>query len=428
MTIWNVKKGQDFRIRAQHPWVFSNELTVSPKGIKPGEIIELQTQNGEFLALGYGNPHSLIAFRALSFTPAQITQDWLLEKLQKSWERRFQMGLRNSQRICYSENDLLSGLIVDHYIVEQDGKRGQVFAIQVSTYGMEKLIGADLLEFFKKFHQKTLNFHNIPWSHTGLVLRNDINQRKLEGLDPQKPKTLKNIEFMDLNNIPICVDNFKGDTLKISTNLAEGQKTGFFLDQKHNINLVLSQLERMWRIKKPAKFKVLDICSYVGHWSTQLAAFAQKMEVPIEIVTADISEKALDFAQKNVAQYNPAQNDSLAIDVLDELVHLQDQSFDLVVCDPPAFIKNKKDLPKGRHAYLKLNSQALRLTKQGGLLVSCSCSGIFLKEYLQETLAKAGKRNQRSVHILLEGGHGLDHMHLPSFPEGFYLKMFLCLA
>lgn len=423
--IWNVRKGQDFRIRAQHPWVFSNELVKSPKGIQPGQKIELHTEHGEFLAIGYGNPHSLIAFRALTFRKEEVSQEWLLNKLSASWAKRVNLALTNSQRICYSENDSLPGLIVDYYTVEQDGKKGQVFAVQVSTYGMEKLIGEDVCEFFKKFHAQTKDLHNIPWSHTAVVLRNDVNQRKHEGLEVLKPKILKPIEFMNLSDIQILITNFRGETVKIFTDLAEGQKTGFFLDQKQNIELVLTQLERMWKAKRPTQFKVLDICSYVGHWSTQVAALAKQMEVPIEIVTADISEKALKFSEKNVQQYTPHVT-SLEADVLVDLEKLDD-SFDLVICDPPAFIKNKKDLHKGRHAYMKLNSQAIRLTKPGGFMVSCSCSGIFLKEYLQETLVKSAKRANREIQIILDGGHGPDHPHIPSFPEGFYLKMFLCI-
>jgi len=424
---WRVQKGHDRRVRAGHPWVFSNELTKSPKGHPIGHPVELQDDKGNFLACGYGNPNSLISFRALSFEPvSQDPKEFLMNRLLYAWKKRLHLGLKNSFRMCFSENDFLSGLMVDYYVVDQNGKRGQVFAIQISTAGMEYLLN-DLLPFFQKFLEKAIedNLTEIPWSHTSIVIKNDIQVRKLEGLEVQEPKVIQQSEFFNLNEIDILITTpVDQESLKMSTDLIEGQKTGFFLDQTRNIEVVLSQLNKIFKSPaKPKKLRILDLCCYVGHWSAQLAHFCKLNGVEAEITAVDISPKALESAAKNISRITKNFK-TIPLDVIDKLGTLTDK-FDIVICDPPALIKNKKSIPTGQHAYLKLNTNAMNLLEKNGLYVSCSCSGLLEKTDFLSILRKSQTRSKKSLQIISEGGHAADHPHLASFPEGFYLKMLL---
>ena len=143
MTVWRLRPGADRRIRSGHPWVFSNELAISPKGLSPGTPVELQDAKGQFLARGYGNPHSLIAFRALSFDsqekePTSFT--YLHEKILSSWNVRKAAGFRGSFRLCFGESDYIPGLVLDYYLVEQNGQKAQVFVAQLVTAGMNEAL------------------------------------------------------------------------------------------------------------------------------------------------------------------------------------------------------------------------------------------------------------------------------------------------
>lgn len=425
---WKVQKGHDRRVRAGHPWVFSNELTKSPKGHPVGHPVELQDDKGNFLACGYGNPNSLISFRVLSFEPVTKTpSEFLMSRLLQAWRKRVRLGLKNSFRMCFSENDFLSGLIVDYYIVDQNDHRGQVFVIQISTAGMDYLLLKDMVSFFKTFIGKAFDerLTEIPWTHTSIVLKNDIQIRKLEGLEVEDARVIQQSDFFKLDEIDILITT-PGDqeSLKMSTDLIDGQKTGFFLDQTRNIEVVLSQLNKIFKSPaKPKKLKILDLCCYVGHWSAQLAHFCKLHGVDVEITAIDISPKALASATTNINRITKSFK-TVQLDVIDKLDTLNDK-FDLVICDPPALIKNKKSIPTGQHAYLKINTNAMNLLEKNGLYVSCSCSGLLEKADFLSLLRKSQTRSKKSLQIISEGGHAADHPHLASFPEGFYLKMLL---
>jgi 23S rRNA (cytosine1962-C5)-methyltransferase len=425
--IWIVQKGHDRRVRAGHPWVFSNELTKSPKGHPVGHPVELRDDRGNFIAAGYGNPNSLISFRALSFEPVSLEpHEFLMNKVIGAWKKRLRLGLTNSFRLAFSENDYLSGLMVDYYVVEQNGQTGQVFSIQISTAGMDYLL-KDVPGFFKSLTENALgeNLTTIPWSHTSIVLKNDIQIRKLEGLEVEDAKVIHQSEHFKLDDIDILITTpIDQNSLKMSTDLIDGQKTGFFLDQTRNIEIVLSQLNKIFKSSyAPKKLKILDLCCYVGHWSAQLAHFCKLHEVEVEITAVDISPKALASASKNIARLTKNFK-TVELDVIDKLDTMTEK-FDVVICDPPALIKNKKSIPTGQHAYLKLNTNAMNLLAPQGLYVSCSCSGLFEKTDFLSTLRKSQTRSKKTLQILAEGGHAADHPHLASFPEGFYLKMLL---
>jgi len=421
-TVWRLRQGADRRIRAGHPWIFSNELSQSPKGHPPGAPVVLLDFKGGFLASGYGNPHSLIAFRALSFDSREqeaATPEFLVHRLVKTWWQRKSLGFNASFRLCYGEGDFTPGLVIDRYLVHQNGKKAQVLAVQILTAGISEILKTPV-KFFEDFIQSAVEkeISDFNWEQTAVVLRNDVNVRRLEGMETQSPQVIKEIPGFDLTKVDIEINN----QVLMETDLVEGQKTGFFLDQAYNISLVCERLEKM-HFAEPT-VKVLDLCCYVGQWSTQITRVLKARGLNVEVTAVDVSAKALQFAKTNIERQGAVVN-IRELDVLKDLGSFPDRYFDVVIADPPAFIKAKKDVPTGRHAYLKLNTSAFKLVRRGGIVVSCSCSGLFEESEMMETLRKALQRGEIEARCIQHGGHSPDHPVLLSFSEGFYLKMFV---
>lgn len=454
MKIWRTKKNHDKRIRQMHPWVFSNELEESPKGILPGEAIELRDFKNEFLARGFGNPQSLISFRALSYNPniqTPLDEYYLVSRLIKSWDFRRKMGFTESFRLCFSEVDQIPGLIIDYYnLYEQSEKTkqlepaesqlssaktiGQALVIQLSSSGMDRALNKNI-NFFKKLieaaYEARLTKSN--WENTALIFRNDLNVRKLEGLEYEEPLVAKNIEheIVDLSDCDIGLNAMASDRpLLMRVDLVNGQKTGFFLDQVFNIEIVAQRLEKILKTNSfnfSKTIRILDLCCYAGHWSAQLTLLLNKYGVESQVTLVDVSTKALESASLNVTRCGGIV-ETKKMNVLEHLPQLSDQSYDIVISDPPAFIKNKKDLPTGQHAYFKLNTQAFRLCRPNGLVVCCSCSGSLSEEDFLDTIKKAQFRANRQSYCIARGGPSVDHPMVLNFPEGHYLKMYLFVA
>src|SRR5690606_13079496 len=386
MHSWRLRKGAEKRFHTGHPWVFSNELTASPKGLPPGDLVLLTDEQGQFLATGYGNPNSLIAFRALTNNRNDnIDVRFFVERFKKAIELRRRAGqLSASHRFVFAEGDYLPGLIIDRYLTAQTN--AQIFVIQSSTAGMDKLS-----ELWLQALEETVTYENasglstIDWAHTAIVLANTSKSRTLENIAVEDKKVLKPVDGIDFHHVDVLIESATSnqEPLVFSINILGGQKTGFFLDQRQNIKLLLRNMAHSLSHNRP--LRVLDLCCYVGQWSTQIAAFAKAHGIPAELHLFDTSEEALQLATKNVVRRggNPA---PMKGDVLKSLSHLPDRHFDVVICDPPAFIKKKKDIPTGTQAYLKLNKEARRKTAFGGLYVSCSCSGLFTPEDFKKTL------------------------------------------
>ena len=408
MTIWRLRKSSLKIERKGHPWKYSNELNNISKGHVPGDLVKLEDREGGFVAYGYGNPLSTIAFRSLSsdpddseyFTPATISK-----KLKSAWDLRVREGFTGSFRLCFSEADGLPGLIIDYYKTTS----AQIFSCQILTAGMDKIF-ADGLAILEQTFPK-------DWDKTAVLLRNDANIRRLEGLEVKEPLVLKNVAGLDLANVTILLNSYNKSLVEITTDLLGGQKTGFFLDQSFNINCLLDLVSRQDR-----PLRILDLCCYVGQWSTHLAHLAKTQNIKMDFTLVDSSQRALDFAKINMDRYQ-AQARFLKMDVMEDLKNFNEE-FDVVISDPPAFIKSRKHIATGTHAYQKLNTHAFRLTKSKGLMITCSCSGNLPEDDFKEILSKAFVRAKKQGTVLLRGGHAPDHPVLENFPEGKYLKMF----
>lgn len=451
MTQWRLRPGMDRRFRAGHPWVYSNELNASPKGVEPGAPIELSDAGGKFLARGYGNPSSLICFRELSRDEAE-KEPWstraLVTKLESALKVRELAGLANSSfRWCFGEADGIPGLIIERYLLAGSGvairepsgeglrspTMTQVIVSQAHSAGADRLTPA-LAEAFEILCSKNETLKSVGWAQTAWVIRNDLGVRKLEGLTEQAPKLERTVAGIDegkLKSATILVASATAAApLQFEVDLIEGQKTGFFLDQAGNISQTMRWLTPFAREAARTgkkKLRIVDLCCYVGQWSAQIAAALKQIGIECEIVLVDASQPALDRAKKN-AEAAGAQCETRKADVLHDLANWEAASFDIVISDPPALIKNRKDVPQGKHAYLQLHTQVMRLVRSEGLVVCCSCSALLEEEDFLATLAKGASRNQRRVRWIARGSQASDHPALAEFPEGRYLKCWIGVA
>jgi 23S rRNA (cytosine1962-C5)-methyltransferase len=411
---WMIKPKRDIRAKARHPWVFNSEIQSQIKNVQPGSLVKLTDNKGQFICSGYGNPKSQICFRGLSWGKDEITPDWIQNKIVQAFLHRKRLGISASFRAVYSEADSLSGLIVDCYQLRQNGRESYCLSVQVLTAGMKNL-GLESAQFWKAVIEKlSLQFEAKTWD---VVIRKDSPFRKQEGLAIEPTVVIiKNSEF-DLQNAsavhPILTQ------ITVQTDLVTGQKTGFFLDQAANIKNLLGILKaKTWPQKS---LRLLDVCSHTGQWSLCVSVFMKSLGIEVQPTLIDISEQALQMAGASLQEHG-IKSTLITMDALDTWDQIENQKFDIVIVDPPAFAKGKTDTPQAIHAYMKINAAAMERTQFQGILVSCSCSGVITEQDLIGALGKASRRSNRSLKIISVTGHGLDHPLIPEFPEGKYLK------
>lgn len=384
MTRITLKKNEDRRIKAGHPWVFSNEIARIENAGEPGSVCELVDISGGFIGTGYHNPHSLIAVRLLSREIVDIdTVAFFEERIAAALAHRRALypGLE-SFRLVYGESDFLPGLVVDKY--------GDYLSLQLLSAGMDKR--RDLI---LKALQRLL-------SPKGIVARNDVAVRGMEGL-------AEGVELLQ-GEVPALVV-MQENGLLFEVDLRNGQKTGGFLDQKENHLL----------LKGICKDKdVLDCFCYSGSWATHAGSFGAK-----SVLGLDISERAVALAGRNAALNKLSKQTAFEeCDAFDRLrsLKVEGRSFGVVVLDPPAFVKNRKNLAEATKGYLTINRRALELLEPGGYLISCSCSYHMGREPFREMLASAARQAKREVRLVGNYSQAPDHPVLLSFPESEYLK------
>lgn len=376
-----LRKGRMSRVAANHPWVFSNELQeVLP--LEPGTIAHLDGPGGEPLGIGYFNPRTLIAFRWLC-RGGDLESDWIERRIERAVEKRAALYPNEEcVRLVFGESDSLPGLVVDKY--------GDCLALQVSTAGMERLrerVEAALFNLLKPRQ---------------IVRKDDSASRELEGLQ-------RGVTAVIAAESSVAEVSYLG--LKLRVDLAEGQKTGLFLDQRENVRELLRLMPR------GATF--LDVFCYQGVWGlAALKAGASRASF------VDASPSACIAVQSTLAANGLPDCDIHQGDAFDVLPLLQSskERFGVVVTDPPAFAKSRKHLPEALKAYSRLNEMAMRLVEPGGLLVACSCSHHVGMETFLEALGESAQRARRTATLLELRGQAPDHPVLLNFPEGAYLK------
>src|SRR5688572_2757955 len=383
-----LRRGEDRRLSADHLLVFSNEVDTARTPLpafEPGALCRVVSDRDKFLGYAYVNPHSLICARILGRDPEYPpNKSLIVHRLQVAQSLRRSLYERPFYRLAYGESDALPGLVLDRF--------GDVVVGQIATAGMEAM-RADVEAAVRK-----------AIAPAALLWKNDSGARELEGLPSYVQTAFGDVpEFVEVDE--------GGVTFRIP--LGTGQKTGWFFDQTAN---------RLALRKYVGGARVLDVFSYLGAWGLgALKAGAT------EATCVDSSATALEQLQASAAanglKPNVIKGD--AFDVLESL-HSQGRRFDVVIVDPPAFIKRKKDVPKGEAAYKRLNQLAMQLLERNGTLVSCSCSYHLEPDHLLTAIQRAARHLGRFAQVVEVGGQAPDHPIHPAIPETRYLKAFFC--
>jgi 23S rRNA (cytosine1962-C5)-methyltransferase len=385
-----LKKNEDKRLRQGHLWVFSNEVDIARSPLtafQAGDLAVIKDTNGQILGTAYINPHTLIAARLISRKPnAKLGGNFFKERIQTALILRERLYQKPFYRLIFGESDGIPGLVIDRF--------GDVFSLQITTAGIEKskeILVATLVELFQP---------------QAIVLKNDNSQRELENLS-----TESEVIYGTLPTELLIEEN--GTQFKIS--VLEGQKTGWFYDHRDS-RARCAELAKNQR--------VLDLFSYSGAWGIPAA-----MAGAAEVVCVDSSETALAMAAESAKLNHVAEKmQFVRSDVFEYLKQAREQSekFDVIVLDPPALIKRKKDFKAGFEAYRRLNQLALQVLAKNGVLVSASCSHHLSKENLHEILRSSARHIDRHLVFFAQGGQGGDHPVHPALPETEYLKTYFC--
>ena len=383
-----LRAGEDRRVRYGHPWAYSNEILMNPetRAIAAGSLVILRAPGGEPLGIATFNAHSLIAARLLTGdAEATIDVDFLAARLAAAVALRDRLVGTPHYRLVHAEADHLPGLIVDRF--------GPVLVVQANSAGMDRLL-PQILEAL----QRVL-------APDAIVLKNDSPVRQLEGLSSETRVAHGTVEG--------SIELIENDA-RFVCDPAGGQKTGWFYDQRDNRALVAGLASGA---------RVLDLYSYTGGFAVLAARRGAR-----SVRAVDRSQPALDFARR-AAELNGVA-DRLTLqrgDVFGEAETLaqRGERFDIVVADPPAFVKSRKDLKAGAQGYRKLVRLAAPLVAPGGMLFAASCShhvdAILFAEQVRRGLHDAG----REARILKTTGAATDHPVHPSLPESAYLKALL---
>jgi 23S rRNA (cytosine1962-C5)-methyltransferase len=370
------------RARAGSPWIFSNEIRMdeAAKAITPGSVVNVRGEDGRAFGTGYFNPKSLIAIRLFSDDcDVAIDRDFFTARLKRAMALRDSLYDRPFYRLVHAEGDGLPGLVIDRF--------DDTLTVQVGTAGMERQIETLIQSLEIVLKPKTI------------MLRNDAPSRALEGLESYV-KTAKGTGHR------IAVEE---NGTRYIADLAEGQKTGWYYDQRDNRAF----------IARLAKGKtVLDAYSYTGGFGILAAKSGAK-----EVVCLDSSAPALAIAEES-ARSNGVTIQAVKADVFEELERLKasGETFDIVLADPPPFVKSKKDLEPGAKAYRKLARLAADVTAPGGLMMIASCSHNIPPERFAQECAQGLLRAGRRAALIRQSGAGPDHPVHPLLPESAYLK------
>jgi len=383
-----LKAREDRRLGAGHLWIFSNEVDTARTPLtafSSGAICRVVGDRDRFLGYACVNPHALICARILSrdgrFAPGKAL---FVHRLQVALALRERLYAAPFYRLAYGESDWLPGLVLDRY--------GDVIVGQAGTAGMEAMKGEIVAAVRKVVEPRAF------------IWKNDSGARELEGL-------------------PAYVETAFGEPgehawveesgVRFKVPLGAGQKTGWFYDQASNRRAFLKYVQGR---------RVLDVFSYLGAWGLAAARAGAS-----EVLCVDSSAPALELLAES-ATANGLEVRTLRDDAFDALASLREagEKFDVVVVDPPAFIKRRRDFPKGQAAYRKLIQLAMQLLPRDGILVSCSCSHHLALDDLIGTIQQASRHLNRCTQIVEVGGHAPDHPIHPAIPETRYLKAIVC--
>ena len=408
-----LKKKEENEIKQGFPWVFDNEIshlkfeldgkvTECPlsdekaAGVEDGSVVEVFANAGAFLGTGVINKKSKIAVRLIGSEHAdkimENPQEFYKKKIEAAYAlRKLSFSKEDSYRLVYGEADFIPGLIVERF-VDIDGN--VYLVVQFSTLSAE---------VFRKEIMHALRKVTKPY---GVYEKSDAPEREKEGL------RLRSCWDGEVRNEKITI---RENGVLIEVDLAHGQKTGYFLDQKEN---------RLRVQRLSYKKRVLDTFTHTGAFGLNAVKGGAS-----EVVSVDVSQEAVDLVNKNI-ELNGAGDKMKAVcaDVFDLLKEYEKsgEKFDLIILDPPAFTKSAKNIEKAYGGYKEINLRAMRLLNPDGILVTCSCSYFFDSEHFYGMLMKAAEDSKKRVQVLSKSGAGSDHPILLGYPKSEYLKCAVC--
>ncbi|MFI3261287.1 MAG: class I SAM-dependent rRNA methyltransferase [Rikenellaceae bacterium] len=385
-----LKKGKEESLKRFHPWVFSGAIASADGEIEEGQIVEIYSVDKKFIAKGHCSLGS-IAVRVLTFDNETIDGSWWEMRLGSALSKRRAMGLiDNPETTCYrlvhGEGDLLPGLIVDVY--------NDIAVVQSHSLGMheDRNIIAEALQTVMKDYVSAIYYKSAG------TLPDSVEETEREGylFDNREDKTPTSTVVLEHNN-------------KFIVDWVEGQKTGFFIDQRENRQLVETYSKGR---------NVLNTFCYTGGFSVYALAGGAKT-----VESVDCSAKAVARAEENAEINNYAEtHKGVTIDAFDYLKNLKEDFYDLIILDPPAFAKRHKATPNALQGYKRINAQAMTKIKKGGILFTFSCSQAVSKEQFRTTVFSAAAIAGRKVSILHQVTQPSDHPVNIYHPEGEYLK------
>ncbi|NJO17970.1 MAG: class I SAM-dependent rRNA methyltransferase [Thioploca sp.] len=385
-----LKKNADRRLRIGHIWIYSNEVDTNRSPLNSfeiGQTITIYSHHNKILGNGYINPHSLICARLISRDPQyHLDQSLLLRRLNSALSLRQRLFAKPFYRLVYGESDGLPGLVVDRF--------GEIIVVQITTAGMERV------------REEVIAALTATLQPQAIVLRNDTTIRTLEGLE--------NYIAVVQGQLPTEIV-IEENQAHFYVSVLEGQKTGWFYDHRYNRARLQHYAQQQ---------RVLDVFSYSGAWSIPAALAGAH-----QVWCIDSSQPALELINKNAVlngvetKVSPILGD--AFEQLKEL-HRAGEKFDLIILDPPAFIKRKKDQLAGEQAYRRINQLAIQLLNKEGILISASCSLHLPSQTLLDLLRATSQQLDRGLQILEQGHQSPDHPIHPAIPETAYIKAFVC--
>ncbi len=380
---------QEKSVRNGHPWIYEDEITGADSGIENGSIVDVFGQKGNWLGSGFWSQTSKIRVRLLSDNANEtFGEAFFRRKVQYAVQYRRDVMQDDFEvcRLIHGEADGLPGLTVDRY--------HNILVSEVASCGTQKHIDV-IYDALREM---------IPGIE-GIYERNESPLRLKEGLPQYKG-------WYGDTHPDTCIFEIEENGIRYEIDVENGQKTGFFLDQKYN-RLAAAKIARGRR--------VLDCCTHIGSFALNAAKAGASY-----VCAMDISESALENARRN-ARHNGLQIDTVQGDVFEVLPQMiEDHArFDMIILDPPAFTKSRKTFANARNGYRRINRDAMRLLKRGGYLATCSCSHFMPKEEFIRMICDAAKDAGVSVRIIEQRGAAPDHPVLPAVPETEYLKFVL---
>lgn len=378
-------KGKGLRVESGHPWVFRHEVQKIDGEFEDGDIVDVLNFKGKFVGKGFINSKSQILVRLLTRKNEEINIDFFRKRVQDAWDYRKSIGYTQNCRLIFAEADFLPGLIVDKF--------GDVLVMQTLSKGVDR------------YKDKLVEILVEVVNPKAIYERNDARVREIEGLDLRKG-------FL-YGSSPVEVE-IEENGIKMIVDIENGQKTGYFLDQKEN----------RVAIRNFVKDKVvLDCFCHTGGFTINAAKFGAS-----KVIGVDISDTAIEQAVKN-AKLNGVESkcEFVVANVFDYLNELDDkkEKYDMIILDPPAFAKSIHTLENAKRGYKEINLRAMKILKKGGILVTCSCSHYMKPDLFFEVIKEAAKDAKKILRLIEYRTQAKDHPYLINYEESLYLKCFI---